>query len=419
MAKEPNWHKQTAISGWANFGLTVVLLGVTLWLGLREPAAAQPSVPSINPADPPFWSFLMGPHLWAIVISIIYIGGTITAALVHLRASRSEKKPDKTSSEFVLREEYERMMRSSTSHETIRDELKRQLADCKTELETTVSETQALREANRVFQEELNRLPALTIHSAVYGAGHVGREDLPVAPDKLRARNALVMRVQNSALVPRDPAEVPKRLLVRYSFENAEIREAIFKEGDLMVLPEPRSKPLAPKIEIAPSAPQGGMLLFPPGVFQPDFPGAENGNWFHFSVSIRNTDASMSVCDLVVTLEFEEESAHANRRVIERALFRDDGLMTFPRKVSCLEAGQAIDCIIAVWSGAIWVQTIRGWSAGPSRMPLGEELHPGIWWCNVTVKAQGIEQQERYRFKMIEHGMSRFMLPPSTSGEKG
>jgi hypothetical protein len=173
-----------------------------------------------------------------------------------------------------------------------------------------------------------------------------------------------------------------------------------------------------PKIEIAPSAPQGGMVLFPYGVFQPEFPLAENGDWFHFAVNVKNADASMSICDLVVSLEFEEEGKQTSRRIVERALFRD-AIFTFPKKVSCLEAGQSIDCVIAVWSGSVGVQTIRGWSGGRAKAALGDDLYPGIWWCDLTVKAQGIKQHVRYRFKMTERSMSRFMLPPSTPGETG
>lgn len=106
-------------------------------------------------------------------------------------------------------------------------------------INTQNQELDGLREDAKVFQDELNRLPALTIHSAVYGAGHIGREDLPVSPDKLRSRNALAMRIENHALVPRDPASGKrKRLIVRYSFETADVREATFWEGGLMILPE-------------------------------------------------------------------------------------------------------------------------------------------------------------------------------------
>ena len=232
-----NWNKYSAISGWVNAAIAAIGIGVMLWLGLRPPSPAT-NVASVQPGG---LSVMQWWVPWG--AASLYLVGVMGAAILHFKAARKQLSPSTSGipNGFVPREEYERMMRSNTSHETVRDELKRQLSECKTELATSLSETQTLREAGRVFQEELSRIPALTIHSAVYGAGHVGREDLSVSPDRLRTRNALAMRVQNSALVPRDPADVPKRLIVRYSFENAEIQEAVFEEGELMILPEPQS----------------------------------------------------------------------------------------------------------------------------------------------------------------------------------
>jgi hypothetical protein len=100
MGKEPNWHRQTAISGWANALLGFVLLGVTLWLGLREPATAQ-SVKQNVTAGP---AIQQGPtnqeksngdgpmmHSWAIWVASIYGLGIVGAALLHYRAAKLDR----------------------------------------------------------------------------------------------------------------------------------------------------------------------------------------------------------------------------------------------------------------------------------------------------------------------------------------
>lgn len=116
--------------------------------------------------------------------------------------------------------------------------------------DTQQTELNQLREEKRIAVELRSQFPILTINSAVYGAGHVGKEDLPVAPERLRVRNALAMRVQNSALVPRNPADNDKkRIIVKYSFENANEYEATFWEGDLMVIPVPSKPSVAVEIE--------------------------------------------------------------------------------------------------------------------------------------------------------------------------
>jgi hypothetical protein len=136
------------------------------------------------------------------------------------------------------------------------------------------------------------------------------------------------------------------------------------------------------------------------------------------SLSVTNTDPSLSACDLTVGLDFEEEGAKTNPRRVERAVFRTSD-MTFPNKLCCLEAGHSAECVMAVWSNSLGVQTIRSWTNGAPSLPLGDELYPGVWWCNVIAKAQGVEQRGRYRFKVLKNSVSRFMLPPGTPGETG
>jgi len=175
-----------------------------------------------------------------------------------------------------------------------------------------------------------------------------------------------------------------------------------------------RSTPaIIPKVQIAPSSPQGGMALFGSTLVPPD-----RVEWSHFSLSVANTDPSASLCDLIVTLELEEEGGGKSVRHVERAVFKTP-VMNFPSKMCCLEAGQIVECVIAIWSKSVGVQTLRSWAGGMPSMPLGESLYPGVWWCNVAVKAQGVEQHARYRFKVAENSMSRFMLPPGTLGETG
>jgi hypothetical protein len=127
-------------------------------------------------------------------------------------------------------------------------------------------------------------------------------------------------------------------------------------------------------------------------------------------------DAPRSACNLVVSLEFSNESEATTRRRIERALFRDTALKV-PNKLCCLEAGHSAEVLLAVWTDRDSVQTTRSWSS--SNAPLGEDLYPGIWWCRVTAQAQGVEKSERFRFKIQKHTMSRYKLPHGTVGDTG
>lgn len=170
----------------------------------------------------------------------------------------------------------------------------------------------------------------------------------------------------------------------------------------------------SPRIEISPSSPQGGMALSNAALTPP----LKADDWIHFALSVKNSDASMSLCDLILTLDFEEENGDKTVRHVERAVFRTSD-MTFPNKLCCLEAGHSAECVMAIWSNSVGVQTIRSWANGTPSMPLGDALYPGVWWCNATAKAQGVEQRARYRFKMLNNSVSRFMLPPGTSGETG
>jgi hypothetical protein len=176
--------------------------------------------------------------MWTVATVVAF--GIVFWDRIALRRSVSEPSdhsPEKNQelggvSEPALQAKYEEAIRSSSAWENRCDAVQKQLKE--------------VREQNTILiqkRSELDKLPRLTIHSAVYGAGHVGKGDFDIA-DRLRFHigNGLAMWVQNSALVPRDPAEGEiKRALVKYSFANAEMREVTFQENDLMVLPEPQS----------------------------------------------------------------------------------------------------------------------------------------------------------------------------------
>ncbi len=192
--------------------------------------------------------------------------------------------------------------------------------------------------------------------------------------------------------------------------EGAQSFEQIARQLDR----ERKSARSTPELSITFSSPQGGMHIVPPP-YSSEIEWL--GGWFHVAAMVANTDdASRSACDLVISLEFTSESDQATARRVERALFKDAAL-TFPNKRCCLEAGQSTEIILAVWSDHDSVQTIRAWSS--AKAPLGEELFPGIWWCRITVQAQGIERSERFRLKIGKRTVSRQMLPPGSPGDPG
>jgi hypothetical protein len=168
----------------------------------------------------------------------------------------------------------------------------------------------------------------------------------------------------------------------------------------------------APRLSITAGASLGGMILFP------DF------NWYYVGIFVTNTDHAMSACDLVVKVEWELENGKVKRNV-DRAFFvdRESGnTVSFPNKIFCLQPQLYCEAVIAVFSEVDRVMTLNrlGRDAfSPHDVPIGEELYPEVWWCRVTAEAQNIIVSERFRFKVQQHGLNRFMLPPDTPGEKG
>jgi hypothetical protein len=200
---------------------------------------------------------------------------------------------------------------------------------------------------------------------------------------------------------------------VRHAAADQKAREGkpTFDQIVLQLEREHKSARNTPELTISYSSPQGGMHILP----SPSSSGASwLSGWFYAAATVANKDdASRSACDLTVSLEFSNELDDTPPRRIERAIFKDAAL-TFPNKRCCLEAGHSTEVILAVWTAHDAVQTIRAWSSAMA--PLGEELYPGIWWCRVTVQAQGIETSERFRFKIGKNTMSRQMLPPPPPG---